>query len=62
MMLLFKSLPQIIFDIAGELGFLGPAVALDDLTDITLHVGHKQIFQRKKKKNTIHSYIFFVSY
>ena len=45
MMLLFKSLPQIIFDIASELGFLGPAVALDDLTDITLHVGHKQIFQ-----------------
>ena len=34
-----SGLPQKLFDIATKLGFLGPAVVLDDLADVTLHIG-----------------------
>ena len=32
-------LPQKLFDVARELGFLGPAVSFEGLADVTLHIG-----------------------
>lgn len=37
--MIHQNLPQIFFDVAAKLGFLGPAVVLDDLADVTLYIG-----------------------